>query len=213
MLTKKVFRETIESLIEHNNTASTLNKAGVDMTASPFSTCVYNVFENMVRSHFTKEDCDIIVDWVYERVFDVQGKTKHNLDLKVNYIYDGNKVVVDNFDSLCEYYGITDDIRPQETVTLDQATTGLGHPIWVSSSKGRCFPPHIVVGCNGGSVYVSVCDKPVVIADEGEVSKLDKRTLAEVTEWILANKEILTQHYSGTLTTKTLLDSVKRLDK
>lgn len=107
MLTKEIFRESVDTLLQVHKVYSTLYGIGIDISESMLDTGAFKLFDKLLESHFSKEDCDVICEWVYDRVFDIQKTSGQDLDVKINYIYNKDgEVVVDNFDSLCEYYGI-----------------------------------------------------------------------------------------------------------
>ncbi len=107
MLTKEIFRESVDTLLQVHKVYSTLYGIGIDISESMLDTGAFKLFDKLLESHFSKEDCDVIREWVYDRVFDIQKTYGQDLDVKINYIYNKDgEVVVDNFDSLCEYYEI-----------------------------------------------------------------------------------------------------------
>lgn len=110
MLTKQILRESIEALIKHQKTCSKMLELGVDLTNSELSSIPYDIFENMLLSHFDSETAETITEWVYDRVFDIQSKYGEDvLDVKSAYIMDNaDNVLVDDFESLCEFYSIKD---------------------------------------------------------------------------------------------------------
>lgn len=106
MITKQLFRSSIEEILRVHKTELALKELGVDISETNIVSGAFKLFEILIESYFSEADRESIIDWVYDRVFDIQGKSGSDLDVKINYIYKDNKVVVDNFDSLCEYYGI-----------------------------------------------------------------------------------------------------------
>lgn len=114
MLTKETLKRAISRLCDYTVISDKLYGLGIDVANSDMSNIPFDIFNEMIRSHFSEECSGIIMDWVYDRVFDVTGryKDKDKFNTKSPFITSNIEsegephVVVDDFDSLCAYFGI-----------------------------------------------------------------------------------------------------------
>lgn len=109
MITKQLFKDALILLINLQKKIENLHEIGIDIRDSQFETTPYAILESWIQSSFEEPEASAILDWIYDRIFDpCNWYDKNNKldDKKVNIKTKEGETLVDDFNSLCEYFSI-----------------------------------------------------------------------------------------------------------